>query len=806
MTAWRGLPRFAGLGLGLAAGAAGAVYYAAFRQSQPKIRGRMILRGLKGSAEVIRDRWGTPHIFADNRDDLFFALGVVHAQDRLWQMELNRRTVSGTLSEILGEAPLEVDQLMRRAGLHRAAEREARSLDPEAAAILQAYCNGVNAFLEQKRGALPLEFTILRTRPAPWTAADSLALGRLMGWTLSGNIDAEIVRSWLISKVGPQAMVDLEPPYPGGMPLVMPPGTESAPPGREALEKIQEAARLALVGFGGGSNNWVVDSQKSITGMPLLANDPHLPPTTPMIWYQAHLKGAGFDVIGVSIPGLPGVAIGHNDRIAWGLTASVTDQQDLFVERLNPENPHQYEYRGKWRDGTVIREEIRIRGRSEPVVEEVLVTEHGPDIGPCIPGETRTLALKSVVIEEGGLLPAALALMQARDWDDFREALRRWPSPPQNVVYADVEGNIGYQLVGFVPKRKKGLGMVPVPGWTDDYEWKGYVPFDELPCLFNPSTHFVATANAKLVGEDYKHHITNDWIEGFRTRRIVDLLTAKEKHSREDFQRMHMDCFSISGRELAPFITALEPQDGRLQQAIRYVRNWDYRLTPDSVGGAIVEAFFYHLYRNVFRHKVGDLLDTYTGVGIHMMVPVNAYGFRVVSHLLRVLREARADWFPSGDGQEVTWSSVIMRSLEEAVGDLQQRLGDDMSQWQWGRLHQITFPHPLGQVKPLRRIFNRGPYPIAGDQNTVHQGAFDPAHPFVASVSTPSYRQIVDLGDLNRSVAVIPGGQSGQPGNRHFSDLMPLWLRGEYHPLLFDRRAIEAEAEGTLVLTSDRAT
>jgi penicillin amidase len=403
MTTTLRLLRAAALPLALASAAVGAGYYALFRRSQPRIRGQMALPGLQGTVEVIRDRWGIPHIFAQDRHDLFFGLGFVHAQDRLWHMEFNRRTPSGTLCEILGEAALEADRLMRRVGLRRAAERETRRLDPETATIHEAYCRGINAFLEQHQGPWPLEFTILRTRPASWTTADSLVLGRLMAATLAGNWDAEIARSWLVRQVGADAMADLEPPHAGGMPLVLPAGAESSPPDQRALQRARETGELAALTLGGGSNNWVVDGQKSATGMPLLANDPHLPPTMPMIWYQVHLKGGGFDVIGVSIPGLPGIAIGHNDRIAWGLTASVTDQQDLFVERVNPENPRQYEYQGQWREGTIIREEINIRGRAQPVVEEVLVTEHGPDIGPCIPGESRTLALRSIVLEEDGL-------------------------------------------------------------------------------------------------------------------------------------------------------------------------------------------------------------------------------------------------------------------------------------------------------------------------------------------------------------------------------------------------------------------
>jgi penicillin amidase len=725
-----------------------------------------------------------------------FALGFVHAQDRLWQMDFYRRVFSGTLAEVVGESGLQVDRLMRRFGLRRAAGSQLRDIDDETMASIEAYVAGVNTLMESLGTRLPLEFRVLRYRPQTWTVADTVAFGKFMGWLLSSGWATQIVRSQLMAKLGPEALSELEPLYPDGGLLTLPPGTEYRRGDAQLLGEYQELARL--MGTGGGSNNWVVDGEKSVTGKPLLANDPHLTAQMPSIWYEAHVCGGAIDAVGASIAGLPTIIIGHNRRIAWGVTNSMVGQQDLYVEEVNPEKPHQYRYEGRWRSGKLIREEIAVRGR-EPIVEEVLITGHGPVISPAIEGETRVLAVRSVCIESVGLMRAGHGLMKAQNWDEFREALRDWSAPGQNFVYADVDGNIGYQLAAHVPARQQGRGLVPAPGWTGEHEWTGYVPFDELPSVFNPPAHFAATANNQIVGDDHPQRIDGDWADEYRIGRIVEMLEGREKHCIADFQRMHGDIYSTHSREMTEFLGRLQPLDEESLRALEYVRGWDYELTPDTVAGTIVEAFFFHMYRNTFAHKLGDALGRYMGEGIHYMTPVSGYGHRVSSHLVRLLRQAPVDWFPSRNGRHDTWEDVGLRSLREALDELRSRLGPDMSKWSWGRLHTISFPHPLGRG-PLARVFSRGPYPLGGDHNTVAQAAFDPAAPYAAGLSVPSYRQIVDLGDLGNSLSMHTTGQSGQPGSRHFADMIGPWRRIEYHPMLFEREAVLVQAEGTLTL------
>ena len=790
------LASFAALGGATAAGvAAGGLYYL-LRRSLPRTRGSLTVAGLNGPVEIVRDRWGVPHIFAGDEHDVAFGLGFAHAQDRLWQMDFYRRVFSGTLAEVVGEPGVQVDRLMRRFGLRRAAEAQLSQIDGDTLARLEAYALGVNTFIESAGRRLPLEFLILRYRPQPWAAADSVAFGKFMGWLLASRWATQIVRSQLMAKLGPEALAELEAPYPERGLLTVPPGTEYRPGDAQLLEEFQELARVLPPG--GGSNNWVVDGEKSVTGKPLLANDPHLTAQMPSIWYEAHLCGGAIDAVGASIAGLPTIIIGHNRRIAWGLTNSMTSQQDLYVEQVNAEKPDHYRYKGRWRKGELRREEIAVRGR-ETIVEEVLVTAHGPVISPAIEGETRVLSVRGVPAESVGLMTAGYRLMKAQNWDEFRDALRDWSAPAQNFVYADVDGNIGYQLGGHIPVRRRGRGLVPAPGWTDEYDWTGFIPFDELPSAFNPPTHFAATANNQIAGDDYPHRIDGDWADEYRIGRIVEMLREREKLSIADFQRMHGDVYSAHGREMAEFMGRLQPVDEESRWALDYVRAWDHNLTPDSVAATIVESFFYHMYRNTFAQKLGDALGRYMGEGVHYLAPVSGYGHRVASHLVRLLRQAPADWFPSRDGRRDTWEDVAQRSLREALEELRSRLGPDMSRWQWGRLHTISFPHMLGRG-PLARLLSRGPYPLGGDHNTVASAAYDPAAPYATGLAIPSYRQIVDLSDLGNSLSVHTTGQSGQPGSRHFADLIALWRRVEYHPMLFDREAILAQSEGTLTL------
>jgi len=770
------LTALAALGVGALAGCA----------TRPRRRGRVRLLGLVRPVEVLRDRWGVPHIYAQSLWDLFFAWGYVQAQDRLWQMDFNRRLATGTLAEVLGEQALPFDRLVRRVGPHRAAAREWEALRGEERQMLEAYAAGVNAYLTS--GPPPLECLILRYRPRPWSPSDSLAFARFMAWTLSGNWDQEIVRLWTIERFGVELMAELEPTYPPGKPVVVPPGASSGGRGPQLEADYRLATALPM------SNNWVVDGHKSVTGRPLLANDPHLPLTMPSIWHEVHLEAPELRAAGVALPGLPAIIIGHNQRIAWGVTAAMADQDDLYLEEVDPQNPARYRFGEGWEEGQLVREEIRVRGRQEPVVEEVLVTRHGPIITPCIAGEERPLALRSVCLEDVPFGQGMLALMRAQSWEEFREALARWPAPALNFVYADVYGNIGYQMAGLIPKRGKGHGVVPAPGWTGEHEWQGFVPFHELPSAFNPPTHWIASANNQVAADDYPHFLAANYADSPRIERIVQMLTEKDKLSVADFQRMQNDLLSLPGQELARRILALRPSDPWCRRAQSFLKAWDGTLAPDSVAAAIVEACFVHLVRKALEEKIGAWADFFLGKPVHPLREGPMFFMGAASWLLRKMEE-RPQWFAGR-----SWEQALEEALGEAIGELRRRLGEDMSRWQWGRLHRQALRHPLGQVRALSPVFDRGPFPVGGDINTVAQSAFVPYRGYEATSFAVSWRMIVDLSDFNRSLGVHPGGQWGQPGSRHYADLALLWLRGDYHPLLWDRREVERHLESRLVL------
>ena len=767
--------------------------YVFIRRSFPAINGTIQVQGLKSRVEIYRDRWGIPHIYADSIEDLFFAQGYVHAQDRLWQMEFHRRIASGTLSEVLGEATLEADRFLRTIGLRRAAEADLALLDDETRLILESYARGVNAFIEAHQDRLPLEFTILGFKPAPWTPLDSLSWGRVMSWDLGGNWETELLRARLIQKLGPELTQELIPPYPEEGPFIIPPEAKSyaglfSPPFTSPYLPLFLSISLGL-----GSNNWVIDGTKSATGSPLLANDPHLGIQMPSIWYEVHLVGGGFNVIGVSFPGVPGVIIGHNEHIAWGVTNVGPDVQDLYIERINPNNPNQYEYKGKWEEMEVIREEIRVKGREEPEVLEVRLTRHGPLINEVVEGLEQPLAFKWTALEGNQLFRSVILLNRARNWEEFREALRYWAVPSQNFVYADVEGNIGYQMPGRIPIRAKGQGLVPVPGWTGEYEWEGYIPFEELPYVYNPPTHYIVTANNKVVPDDYPYFISYEWAPPFRAQRILDLITAKEKLSIEDFREIQADTYSILGRRLAEYILQLEPEGWLEERTMRQVRMWDFRNEVKSPGAAIIEVFYLKLVENTFADELGDeLFADYLKAGegtFHSMA------------LARMLEDPHNRWFDDvNTPQRETRDDVVKESFAEAIDFLGDQFGDEPRGWLWRRLHTAIFDHPLGSVRPLNLIFNRGPIATRGSGSTVNASGFDFSEPFATQVVV-SYRQIVDLGDLANSVSMHTTGQSGQPFHKHYADMIKPWQAVDYHPMLFEKESIAANKEGLLVLT-----
>ncbi len=794
-----------------------ALFYL-YRRPLPQVSGSLKVKGLKAPVEVIRDKWGVPHIYAGNADDLFFAQGYVHAQDRLWKMELNRRIAHGRLAEIFGAIAFETDHMLRAVGLSRAARADVTRADAETMRMLEAYAKGVNAFVEANANRLPLEFILLGFKPEPWTPLDTIAWGKMMALNLSSNWAEEILNAALIGRVGPERAAKLRGEYPAGNPIILPDQSFAALMD-QTLAQFREAKKWLPAGFGasgGMSNNWVVDGAKTVTGKPLLANDPHLALQMPSIWYENHLVSPELQVTGVSFPGVPAVVIGHNEHIAWGFTNSFFDVQDLFVEKFDPDDPTQYEYKGKWEKAEFAREEIRVKGEAAARAVAIVTTRHGPIINPIsaiTAKQPAAIALRWTAHDEGNLQRAIMRINRARNWGEFCDALRDWTVPSQNMVYADREGNIGFYTPGNMPTRAKPTPLTPVPGWTGEYEWTGRVPHDELPHALNPKQHYIVSANNQMVGKEYPHYLAAETMNGFRARRIEDMLTAKEKLSADDFARMQIDLYCAPAKPFCELLTklsaeildqpALSAAKDKARQALDGVKNWDYVLSADSAAATVYEVTQYYAVRRVFEPWLGDLTDHFIGVGFRPILSdmVVTYMDRSMLILQSILIKDEREWFKSADGEPLTRVAILALALSDAIAYLQKAVGGDASGWAWGKVHPASFPHPMGAVKPLDKIFNRGPYPYGGDPHTVWQASWVPKLPIQPDGGfTPSYRQIVDLSDWDASRAIHTTGQSGHPASKHYDDMIPMWLKGEYHPMLWAREKVEANAEAKLVL------
>jgi len=747
--------------------------------------GTLRVPGLARPVTVLRDRWGVPHIYAETQDDLFFAQGFVAAQDRLWQMEIWRRTGEGRLAEVLGPEAVERDRFARLLRYRGDLDAEYQSYAPDARGIIEAFVRGVNAFIAASRDRPPVEFELAGFRPEPWTP--EVCLTRMAGFGMTGNVPMEVLRAKLGAALGWQLADEVIPTAP-------PRPLESQP--RTGLEGVDEkllalpnAARspLRFQAQAGktprdGSNNWVIDGSLSATGKPLLANDPHRALTLPSLRSMVHLVAPGWNVIGAGEPALPGVSVGHNDRVAFGFTIAMMDQQDLYIEETNPANPHEVRFQGRWEPMRIERETIRVKG-GEPVAVELEFTRHGPVIHEDRERH-RAYVLRWVGSEPGtaGYL-ASLSLDRARDWPGFRKALERWKVPSENLVYADVDGNIGWQVAGLAPVRKGWSGLLPVPG-SGEYEWQGFLPAAELPAAFNPPRHFLATANHNILPPGYPRELGYDWGDPTRFLRISEILGAggsqQGKFSVADFQRLQNDEVSPPARELVSLLGAAKGAGPDLQPWIEKLVHWDGTLARDSAAAALYEIWAAKLVPGVFKSRLPK-----------EWVPLVADLILAVD----LLRDPKPAWF--GSDPKAGRDAVLLRSLEEAVAEAKTKLGPDPKTWRWGGLHKTALQHILATDPERKALFGLPPVERGGDGTTVDVAVgpgFDALH-------GASFREILDLADWDRSVAVNLPGQSGQPGSPHYSDLLPLWAEGKYFPLLYSRGKVEAESPERLVLT-----
>ena len=793
-----------------------------FRGTVPPLEGQLALPGLKTPVEILFDRYGIPHVYARDPDDAWMALGFLHGRERAWQMEVYRRATGGRLSEIFGPATVRADKRLLALGLRRAASAEWQTATPAVRTALQRYADGVNAALTSMgRWGRPPEFQLLRLAPEPWTPVDSLAVARLLAWRLAENRRGELVRGLLGRAIGASAANTLMGPLPPDAPTIIqgpgrvePPTTQSpveapvgplarleSPPLPAGLEWLDATARA------GSSNSWVLAGSRTATGRALLANDPHLNVEMPSIWYEAHVIAADVDVAGVTLPSTPFVIIGHNKRIAWGLTNTGADVVDFYIEDVDMDK-RQYLYRGAWQPLTVKQFTIGVRGQ-RPEAYEVFSTIHGPLVATETAWEDppdltnasgrlkpKPLALRWEALRQGETAAAFDALNRAGRWTEFLEAVRRFGAPSQNIVYADVDGHIGYAMSGRVPIRSAGDGGTPVPGWTGEYEWKGVVPPDQLPSVLDPLSGQIVTANAEI-DRNWPRPMTRDWTAPFRTMRIVDRLGAMGMATMDDMRHLQADVRAVSADRLLSAVEAAAKSpkfakaDPDARMAIERLRLWDRQVDARPVV-ALYQAFLRAMWRRTFADELPpDVFKDFFEYGLSE---------RYVG-LHTILDDPTSRWWndiATIDKRE-NRDDIVLLAAGDAVRAMRLKFGDE-SGWSWDRLHALRFRHPLGAGgRILDWFFSRGPLPMVGDSTTVRKATIDASAPFVVT-ELSSYRQILDIGQWDRTLAVNTTGQSGNPMSAHYFDQASLWRDGGYRVFPFSRQAVEQAKVSRLLL------
>ncbi|MFF1448694.1 penicillin acylase family protein [Streptomyces sp. NPDC058274] len=881
----------------------GGVAYGAYwsistvRASFPQTKGSIQLDGLSGPVDVKRDSYGIPQIYASSDEDLFMAQGFVQAQDRFYEMDVRRHMTSGRLSEMFGKGQVKDDEFLRTLGWDRVAQKEYDTkLSPATKKYLQAYAKGVNAYLKGKDGAdISLEYAALGFRndykPQEWTPVDSVAWLKAMAWDLRGNMQEEIDRSLMTSRLGPKQIADLYPEYPysrnktivqegqydsatgsyaqggstaGGGSTGSTAGTglagnTTAPNGLQSqlsglydvLDDVPTA--VGVNGNGIGSNSWVVSGDHTITGKPLLANDPHLSASLPSVWYQMglHCRSVSdkcqYDVSGYTFAGMPGVVIGHNQDIAWGMTNSGVDVTDLYLEKLTGDG---YQYDDKVLPFTTRKEKINIAGaKSKTII--VRETNNGPllsdrddelvkvgkkaTVDSAAPdrGDGYGISLRWTALQPGNSMDAVFELDKASNWTEFRKASQSFDVPSQNLVYADTEGHIGYQLPGKIPTRGKGDGSLPSPGWDSKYRWTGYIPQSALPYEYDPERGYIVTANQAVVDKDkYPYTLTTDWGYGTRSQRITDLIKTKidggGKISTDDMRQMQLDNSSEIAKLLVPKLLKIDVADKNVREAQKLLEGWDYTQDADSAAAA----YFNATWRNILKLAFGNKLPKELRVkGQCLYVePVNTTGpvdddqkvrecgqrdadqaqpdggdrwFEVVR---KIVDDEKNDWWKAPktrtDTEVTNRDQLFARAMKDARWELTAKLGKDIDTWSWGRLHRLFLKNQtLGTDGPavVKYMLNRGPWKLSGGEATVNATGWNAAGGY-GVVWVPSMRMVVNLGDFDKSKWINLSGASGHAYSAHYTDQTDKWVKGELLSWSFSEKAVDGDTRDTLLL------
>jgi penicillin amidase len=748
----------------------------------------VVVPGLEHSVRVRWDAFAIPHVFAAVEKDLFFAQGFLHAQERLWQMELSRRFLSGRTAEIFGDLPLpwqdlsvqfrrrtaaDLDFFIRLLGIPAAARASLTTLADDLRAKLDAYCAGINGYIERCGKKLPWEFRLLRHKPEPWRAEDPLTIGKGLALLLSTALYSRLNFMGVAGRLAMQ---------PDKLQALLPGDPAEAPAIAKAVFDQAEAVWRFANGFlfqgewhpgGNGSNAWAVAASRSRTGAPILCNDPHLRMSLPSLWYLMHLRSdepaaRNLEVWGASIPGCPLIQVGRNRDIAWGITAAVCDDVEIYRERLHRIDPERYLSGREWRLFETSEELIRVR-RGAPLRRQVRRTRHGPvisDFAQTSNDAEEVLSVRWTAHEPGEELRSLYGVNHASDWPQFLESLSHHGAPSLNFVYADCAGNIGYALAGRIPQRAEAPTLQPLPGWDEEHEWRGYIPFDHLPRIFNPPEGWIASANNRIADAAYPFYLSHFFEPPYRCRRIAQLVAARDKHTVADMAAMQLDDLSLHACALIATLRAdLEntaAADPALAQAARALLEWNGRCSSESNAAAIFHVFHHRLLVNLLADDLGEeLLTGYLEILNQCIAPTD-----------RILGDAESPWFARRSRP-----NLVRIALLEACAELAEAFGADVASWRWGRFHTLTLRHSLSRVPLLAGLLSIGPFPAPGDGMTLNLGFYRHSHPFQQTVGA-SLRFVAEMADQEHAEFVLPSGQSGHPWSAHYSDQNRLWKEG----------------------------
>ncbi|MAQ53751.1 MAG: hypothetical protein CL719_02695 [Chloroflexi bacterium] len=752
----------------------------------PSLTGSVQLRGLQGTVKVFRDRYGIPHMKAESELDAFFAQGFVTAQDRLWHMEYDRRRGSGRWAEAVGESAVAQDKMMRRFRLEASAKADYQVMDPHTKDVFDAYADGVNAFITSG-DALPVEYRITRLEPEPWQPWDGLTAYKVRHISM-GVFESKVWRARMVREVGPEAAGKLFPGFEPGYLMILPPGSTSPGPLDEGLKELAEGAAGLnhLNEMDSGSNSWVLSGAETATGKPILAGDSHRALDTPSAYYQNQVACPEFDVVGLSFPGVPGFPhFGHNGRVSWSVTHTAADYQDLYVERFQD---GKYLYKDRWLDAETHDETIKVRDGTD-VHTKVTVTQHGPVIAGY-PDQGSGLAFKYTATERASTWPEILwRMLRVENSKELVDSMSGWVDPCNNLLFADIHGNMGYLCRGRIPIRSRVNGWLPVPGWMGEHEWEGDIPFDELPVSINPPEGYIATANNRPVGDDYPHYIAIDFTPEFRVRLVTEGLKSLHRPTAKDMEQVHAQRVSIPALAYLGVVKQIDPKDAAIKAAKDLLLDWNGEMNANQVQPTIYSAMRDAMLKEVLETNLTEKLayDAWhpadRGLG--------SFSNRLKARLVAMIEQDDRSLLPEGD----TWPTAVARALSKAVATLSERLGGDMGQWQWERVHQARPKHNLSAAFPeLAELLDPPAIPSSGDGDTPLQGGYSPANPAtVTSLSVARYSY--DPSDWENSLWVVPLGSSGHPGSPHYADQSETWRQVKMIPMGYDWGRIEASCE-----------